>query len=117
MADLLSAPWILGSLIQIIDLSVKLLEVTKNIAKASYSDWEDFGLFQTALLYTVAPQARSVVARIRKHVLHDQMELQYGGLTSERFESIKLRAAEHASSIKRSYGKSLNIIAVAVCDE
>lgn len=104
----------ISAAIALVDASRKIFESLQEIARTSYSNWEEFGFFRTILLYTLFPQARSVVARIRKHVLHDQMESQFGGLTTERFESIKTLAAEHALSIKKSYDKSLNIIAVAV---
>jgi hypothetical protein len=78
-------------------------------------NYSDYGALRTVLLYTTIPQARSVISRVRQHVIlssrKQRKQLSAGGSPW----TIQL-ATDQAVAIKKSYDKSLNIIAVAVSD-
>jgi hypothetical protein len=73
----------------------------------------DYGPLRTILLYTTIPQARSVINRVRQHVILSSRK-QRKQRNTGRFPCTIQLAPDQAVVIKKSYDKSLNIIAVAV---
>lgn len=118
---------IAAGVVTILDLLPALIEVLTHFGVDLSEDWSDFGTLRTALLYTTLPQARSVISRVRRHVLDDserrksfmhrlqqRFSTQHEDITAVRAPWTLKHAAEQAETIKKSYDQSLNIIAVAV---
>jgi hypothetical protein len=77
-------------------------------------NYSDYGALRTVLLYTTIPQARSVISRVRQHVILSSGKQQRKQPNAEEYPWTIRLAPDQAVVIKKSYDKSLNIIAVAV---
>jgi hypothetical protein len=77
-------------------------------------NYSDYGALRIVLLYTTIPQARSVISRVRQHVILSSGKQQRKQSNAGGYPWTIRLAPYQAMVMKKSYDKSLNIIAVAV---